>query len=136
MPRRGTASRKQLPHMLLCMSLVVLFTACTKQPEPIHVSGTVTFRGQPVPKGLILIHPDRQQGNSGPFGIATIQDGKFDTKEMKGRGAMPGRVKFAITGYENVGVAEDYSDAPSLFPPFAVNKEIGPDATVIEIVVP
>ena len=121
--------------VVLC-GTVALLSACTKPPDPIYVSGTVTFRGQPVPKGLILIHPDRQQGNSGPFGIATIQDGKFDTKEMKGRGAMPGPVKFAVSGYGNGGVAEDFSDAPSLFPSYVVNKEIGPDSTVIEIVVP
>jgi hypothetical protein len=121
--------------IILC-GTIALLTACTKQSEPIHVSGTVTYRGQPVPKGVILIHPNRQQGNSGPFGIAIISNGKFDTKELKGRGAPPGPVMFAVTGYDNGGTAEDFTDAPILFSSFKVDKEIGLEPNVVDIAVP
>src|SRR5262245_58907691 len=128
------SEKKLAAKMFLCL-LAIACVSCSKQPEPIHVSGTITFGGKPVPKGIILIHPNRQKGNSGPFGIAVISGGKFDTKELKGRGAMPGAVKFAVTGYGEGGTAEDFSDAPRLFPSFQLDKDIGPDATAVDIVV-
>lgn len=118
------------------LGATLLFTGCGKSVEPIHVQGTVTYRGRPVPKGFLLIHPDRQKGNSGPFGIAQIRSGKFDTKEQGGRAAMPGPVKFAVAGYANDGTASDYSDASPLFPASQVEQEIGPDSTIVEIAIP
>jgi hypothetical protein len=114
----------------------LLFVGCGKSTDPIHVQGTVTYRGQPVPKGYVLIHPDRQKGNSGPFGMAIIHSGKFDTKAQGGRVAAAGAVKFAVAGYANDGTASDYSDASPLFPACQIEREIGPDSTTVEIVVP
>lgn len=49
-------------------------------PPRYHVSGTVTYQGEPVPVGSILFQPDPTKGNSGPYGNAAIKDGKYDTR--------------------------------------------------------
>ena len=59
-------------------------------PQRYRVSGEITFDGKPVPHGEILFTPDSGQGNSGPQGIAMIQDGKFDTKGSRSPGVAGG----------------------------------------------
>jgi hypothetical protein len=53
------------------------------------VSGSVTFDGQPVPKGRIIFEPDASAGNSGATGVADIVDGKYDTA-TGGKGTIGG----------------------------------------------
>lgn len=52
--------------------------------ERFRVSGTVTFKGEPIPAGTIYFEPNVTKGNKGPLGIATISNGKFDTSSVKG----------------------------------------------------
>ena len=46
-------------------------------------------------------HPDTAKGNSGPAGIATIKDGKFDTRELGGKKVAPGHNTVFISSYGN-----------------------------------
>jgi len=59
----------------------------------------VTFDGQPIPAGEIILTPDAAKGNSGPQGVAEIRDGKYDTAWGKPvRGAAGGPTVFRVTG--------------------------------------
>lgn len=63
-------------------ALAILLSGCSESGPPrYHVSGTVTHEGTPVPAGSILFQPDPAAGNEGPYGSATIKDGKFDTRD-------------------------------------------------------
>lgn len=62
------------------LALVLLIGCADDGPPRYHVSGTVTYQGAPVPHGSIVFQPDSTQGNSGPSGSATIEDGAFDTR--------------------------------------------------------
>lgn len=72
-----------LPHTtaLLGLGLLVLASSgCQPSDEGRYrFSGTVTYRGEPVPIGSIMLEPDSSKGNSGPAGSAAITDGKFDS---------------------------------------------------------
>jgi hypothetical protein len=46
-----------------------------------HLSGTVTYKGKPVPKGQIVFEPDASAGNSGQPAYASIVDGHYDTRD-------------------------------------------------------
>lgn len=116
--------------------IVLIGEGCSRHPDPVHVSGTVTFRGKPVPKGIVFIHPNQQKGNSGPYGVAMIKNGRFDTSQQGGSGAMPGFVKIAVGGYDESGKSEDFSDATPLFNPYQIEAEIHPEPSHIEITVP
>ena len=68
--------------LAVCALAVIAASGCQDEGPPrYHVSGTVTLKGEPVPIGSIIFQPDPTAGNSGPSGNATIQDGKFDTRE-------------------------------------------------------
>lgn len=70
------------------------------------VSGTVTYDGKPIPYGSILFIADADEGNSGPQGVATIEDGKFDTANA-GRGVVGGAYTVIIKGRSVQGSQQD-----------------------------
>jgi hypothetical protein len=78
-------------------------------PERYGVSGTVTFDGKPVPHGTIIFSPDSSKQNSGPQGMAEINDGAFDTAK-DGRGMVGGPHLVTISGLERAPTGAD--DAP------------------------
>lgn len=85
---------QRLPLLILILTL----TGCGGDGT-YRVSGKVTFKGAPVPKGKIYFMPDGSKGNTGPTGFADITDGVFDTSSG-GRGAVKGAVIVAIEGWD------------------------------------
>lgn len=71
---------------ILAWSAMILIAGCGG-PDPLGrhaVSGTITFRGQPVPKGFVKFIPDTSKGNKGPGGGAPIENGKLHAPANKG----------------------------------------------------
>jgi hypothetical protein len=68
-------------RLILAVCALAMVVGCSKQSGPPRytVSGTVTFRGEPVPMGTIAFEPDTSQGNRGPAGYADIVNGRFQT---------------------------------------------------------
>ena len=74
---------------------------CGPAPEPVaRVHGTVTFRGQPVPKGNVFFDPDGTKGTSGKQGFAGIVDGKFDTAAPDGDGIKKGDYTIRVQAFD------------------------------------
>jgi hypothetical protein len=67
------------------------------EPTRYRVSGAVTFAGKPVPHGEVLFTPDSGKGNSGAHGIATIQDGRYDTAGTRAPGVAGGVMVVRVT---------------------------------------
>jgi hypothetical protein len=105
--------------------LVLTLLVCGCGSEGIaryELSGTVTYDGQPVPKGFVTITPDTSKGNEGPGGGAEIVDGKFRTPS--GKGIIGGPHVVRIVGYDGVPTrmeGEELPDGKSLFPPYQAN---------------
>lgn len=103
-------------------------------PERFHVSGTVTFGGQPVPRGTVIFEPDAKAGSAGPQGLARIVDGKFDTA-AEGKGVVGGAQVARINGQE-AGASADSAGKP-LFNEFSVEVSLSKDsASGVELAVP
>ena len=85
-------------HLTLLLFAIVC-TGCLGErgPTRYRVSGKITFGGQPVPYGEVLFTPDSSKGNSGPQGIATIQDGKYDTTGSRAPGVAGGPTIVQVT---------------------------------------
>ena len=82
----------------LALILPVLALGCGDgEPTRYHVSGTATVDGKNIPFGEILFTPDGAKQNSGPQGIATIKDGKFDTS-TDGKGIAGGPTIVRVLG--------------------------------------
>ena len=97
---------------LLLPALVLLLASCSDKPSGrVDVWGTVKFKNQPVPAGLIVMNPDLSKGNDGPQGMAEIRQGRFDTRQLD-KGAPSGPVIFMIDGFDGVPQGDLTSGKP------------------------
>jgi hypothetical protein len=116
-------------------ALLVPLTACSnKSSSRFDLWGTVTFKGRPVPAGLIAINPDLSKGNDGPQGLAEIRDGRFDTRRLD-KGAPSGPVLLLIDGFDGVPQPDSPYGKP-LFLGYKVSMELPKEATEKNIEVP
>lgn len=112
--------RWRFPCACACCFALLLLVGCGSDGPPRYgVHGTVTFDGQPIPKGFIKLLPDASQGNDGPGGGAPIENGKYATPS--GKGIIGGPHVVRIVGFDGVPTAmggEELADGKSLFPPY------------------
>ena len=111
---------------------VVVISGCwgdQSGPKRYRISGTITFRDNPVPDGMIYFDPDGSKGNNGPQGSGRIKDGWYET--TSGHGAVSGPHVVRILGYE-VGDAEP----AELFPPYTTRVDIPEESFKVDFKVP
>lgn len=100
----------------------VALAGCGDSEKLYDVSGTITFEGKPIPKGLIFFDPEK--GTPGTQGFANIEQGKYDTSNPgAGKGIRGGKYSVRISGFDGVPAAE----APFgkfLFPEHELKKEL------------
>lgn len=85
-----------MSYKLLLISLVFLSLSlgCRDNGQTNYkLSGTITFKGKPVPSGEIFLRP---VGN-GPGGFGFIKDGKYKT--IDGKGYQSGLSEITFHGY-------------------------------------
>lgn len=93
--------------VLMVVAIIGLSLGCQQNDDSLnHVSGNVTFKGKPVPMGVIQFTPDTAAGNQGMAGFAEIRDGKYDT-QTSGRGIESGAVTVTIDAYSMQDVHPD-----------------------------
>ena len=89
----------------LCAATLVLVFSLTgcggpSGPPQYEISGKATFNGKPIPAGKIMFVPDRSKENTGPRGVARIENGQYKT--LPGKGAAGGPQVVTIQGYDGV----------------------------------
>lgn len=118
--------------------LIVAFAmvGCDRAPDNIvHVTGTVTFEGKPLPLGLIIFEPNPAKGGRGPQGHAEIKDGRFDTKVSK-KGAAIGPQVVRITGGDGVNPEPFTPFGKSLFEEHTFHVDLVKDQTPLQLDIP
>jgi hypothetical protein len=123
-----------VPALLFCLPLGCGGGGTT------HVSGKITFMGNPVPAGKIYFVPDASKGNSGPTGYADIKDGKYDTSKTGGKAPVSGPVIIAIEGIDPSG-PPDKAESPDvtaklLFARYEMPFDVPKSSTTKDIDVP
>lgn len=89
--------------LLAALFAAALHVACTRDggPQTYPVRGTVTYRGQPVTSGLVLLSP-QEQGHAATGELAA--DGTFRlTTFRRHDGAVPGKYRVAIQVFPRDG---------------------------------
>lgn len=118
----------------LVLGLVIL-AGCGESGEKLHqVSGTVTYDGKPIPKGLIFFDPDASKGTGGMQGFANILDGKYNTA-VEGQGIRGGTYEVRVNGFDG----KQANDAPfgqGLFPEYRGAKELPKEDSTYDLDVP
>jgi len=85
--------------LLLGAAFVLAAAGCGSGGRTLyHVSGTVTFDGNPVPAGFVVFDPDVSVGNDGTQGYAEIKDGSFSTADT-GQGVSGGDYIVRVRGF-------------------------------------
>lgn len=91
--------------LLSGLMLTAVFTVgCNPAPKVAQISGTVTFKGQPVPAGYVTFTPDVATGTLGQVVGFQIKDGKYDSKANVPPGLPPGSYKIRIGGFDGVKI--------------------------------
>ena len=106
-------------------------------PARYAVEGRVTFRGQPVPNGMVRFEPDGTKGNRGPVGYAAIVDGRYTTVAKGARGALKGPLVVWISGGPPPDPEKEFVEP--FFSEYRTTGDIQPQAfktTVIDFDVP
>jgi hypothetical protein len=125
----------RLFQAVLVCALAIPLGACSDQSSGrFDLSGTVTFKGQPVPAGLIAINPDFSKGNDGPQGLAEIRNGRFDTRSLD-KGAPSGPVILMIDGFDGAAQPESPEGKP-LFLGYKLSLDLPKQASEQNIEVP
>jgi hypothetical protein len=102
MPRRAENPRSALiPAVITLGILLVTATGCgSRGPARYDISGTITFRGKPVPAGSIMFIPTGAAAGEQPVGFCTFREGEFESKV--GRSPGTGSYRAVITGCDGV----------------------------------
>lgn len=88
-----------IPTLFACL---LVSTGCGDDGK-YKVTGSVNFKGDPVPSGEIRFTPDK--GNKGPMVLARIKDGKYETPQDKG--LVGGHYQLRVSGYGAAGNSKD-----------------------------
>ena len=80
--------------------LVMGALGCSSEERRYRLSGNVTYKGQPVVEGYVVMEPDAAKGGKGGPGRAKIVDGKYDTAAEDGVGILGGPHRIMLTGFD------------------------------------
>jgi hypothetical protein len=111
-----------LVRLRLVVAVGLLFLAgCGSSTPPLApVSGTVAYRGQPLPGGIVVFSPDPAKGSSGPLATARIDsEGRFTLKTGDTPGAVAGwhRITVVCVNEHDPGIqGQKFAMPPSLIP--------------------
>jgi len=104
-------------------ALAILLAGCSSGERTYNLSGSVTYKGKPVPAGHIVFEPDTKSGNSGGPGFAKIKDGHYDTSILDGRGTVGGPHLITIHGLDGVPRGELLNGIP-LFQEYSTTADL------------
>ncbi|MCI0361291.1 MAG: hypothetical protein L0211_22645 [Planctomycetaceae bacterium] len=97
---------RRLPILIIVLVLAAAMLPGCGGPTIYHLSGKVSFAGQPLPAGVIYFDPDYTQKNDGPQGYAFIKDGVYRTSAEGGAGVLGGPYLARIEGFDGQPGAE------------------------------
>src|SRR5262249_53060077 len=100
------------------------------------ISGTVTYDGKPVPRGVILFTPDLAAKNDGLQGSAEIRDGAYDTGKAPGKGASGGKYVVRISGFDGTPGLSELPFGRPLFQDYEVKLDLPREKTTQNFTVP
>jgi hypothetical protein len=112
---------------LLAAALLALAVGCSSQPKPAHLSGKVTFKGQPVPAGWISFTPDVAAGGLGQVKVYQIKEGVYDSSQEDQPDLLPGPYQIRIAGFDGKKIPY-FGQGKQIFNPVE-DKYTVPDGT-------
>lgn len=126
-----------LPSVATLIFALVTLTGCSENgPARTAIWGNVTWKGQPVPSGIVYFGPDSTKENKGPQGFALIKNGTFDTRGERSKGCMTGPHIATIQGADGQGITSGRPYGSSLFASYELKIDVPAEGGTIDLVVP
>jgi len=101
----GNALRIESKWFVLILCVGLMSCVGCGDDGKYKVSGSVTFNGNPIPKGEIRFTPNK--GNKGPPVLVFIKEGKYETP--KDKGLVGGSYQLRVSGFEAAVESKDPS---------------------------
>lgn len=112
---------------VLCLVVICAMVGCSGGERRYRLSGSVTYKGAPVPEGYIVFEPDGSKGNQGGPGRAKILDGKYDTSLDDSVGVLGGPHVIRISGFDKKitgASAAEVALPKSLFTDYTISEDL------------
>ncbi len=93
---------------LSVLLLLLVMVGCDSKPKLTEISGTVTFKGQPIPAGDVSFTPEVSV-TGGQLQMYMVKDGKYDSAQTPESGLLPGKYKVRINGYDGKQIPNYFS---------------------------
>lgn len=122
-----------MSRLIVLFFLIGLLGCGPGKPALTEISGTITFKGEPIPAGDISFTPDVSISN-GELRMYMVKDGKFNSEETPESGLLPGKYKVRVNGYDGVQIPNFYS-GKQIFNAVEMEMDIAPGEKVAKDVV-
>ena len=125
-------------YRMLTPGLFAFFWAlvgCSGEKPTTQLTGTVTFKGKPVPAGYINFMPDSSKKVYGEIRMVRIKDGNFATQEGNANGVFPGESIISISGFDGKPL-DYYPDGKQIFNPWQTTGTVPTGKGKMEFTVP
>jgi hypothetical protein len=99
-----------------------------------QISGTVTFKGKPIPAGNVMFTPDVSI-SGGQVRMFMVTDGAYDSAKDSVPGLLPGKYKVTVAGYDGKQIPM-YFQGKQIFNAIDFMMEVPLGATTKNIEVP
>ncbi len=119
------------PRWLLLTTWLII--GCSNGINRFEVSGTVTWKGEPVPAGEVLFEPDPDAQHDGPQARAAIENGRFRTPP--GEGVVGGPHIVIVLGFDGQAIPES-TIGRQIFPASESKHDFPMKAVVLDLNVP
>ena len=117
------------------LAVLAITTGCSQETKLGQLSGTVMFKGKPVPAGYISFMPDATGGNLGPVKVVQIKDGAYNTALEKSAGIMPGATVIRIAGFDGKK-QKGFSQGKQIFNPYEMRATLAKGTSTMDFTVP
>lgn len=112
---------RQRSWSLMVAGALLCSIGCSGDDGKHTISGTVTFKGEPVPAGEVRFTPDMSKGNNGPVVLARIKEGRYETPSDKG--VVGGPYQLRVSGFGSAPNSKDPTASDFGRPMFPVHRQ-------------
>jgi hypothetical protein len=134
--------KNRLGKSAVCIAIVAglslaLSSGCGKSGvNRVRVWGNVTWKGQPVPRGVVYFSPDTTKGNKGPQGFALIKDGHYDSRDPLSKGCVTGPQVAIVHGCDGQGIGPGSPYGHNLFAPYQMPLDVSAEGGQVDLTIP
>lgn len=121
--------------VIFVCAATITAAGCTAQPKPARLSGTVTFKGQPVPAGWIQFTPDVSAGTLGQLTVVQVKSGAYDSATVKEPPLKPGKYLVKIAGFDGKRIPY-FGQGKQIFNPIEDACEVTAGESTKDFIVP